>query len=127
LRDARPEHFLFDKDELSGMVDFGAMAVDTVAGDIARLIGEWFNDDRSAHAIAIESYERVRPLDSVETSLIGLFQAATTLLIGERWIRWHFLESRHFDDAQAVTWGLERSIKPLERLVLQTPQFLLRN
>ncbi|MDQ2622431.1 MAG: aminoglycoside phosphotransferase family protein, partial [Actinomycetota bacterium] len=39
LRDARPEHFLFQGNVVSGLVDFGAMDVDTVAGDLARLLG----------------------------------------------------------------------------------------
>ena len=51
LRDARPEHFLFDGDQLSGLVDFGAMAVDSVVGDLARLIGEWLDDDRPAYRL----------------------------------------------------------------------------
>ncbi len=53
---------------------------------------------KPAGQLALESYEQIRPLDAVETSLIGPFQSATALLIGERWIRWHFIEDRHFDD-----------------------------
>jgi len=119
LRDARPEHFLFEGDQLSGLVDFGAMAVDSVVGDLARLIGEWLDDDQSAYQLALESYEQIRPLDPAETSLIGAFQSATALLIGERWIRWHFIEDRCFDDQQAVTQGLARSLKQLERLAFK--------
>ena len=37
LRDARPDHFLFEGGRLSGIVDFGAMGVDCVAGDLSRL------------------------------------------------------------------------------------------
>lgn len=116
LRDARPEHFLFEGDHLSGLVDFGAMAVDSVVGDIARLIGEWFDDDRPAYQLAIESYDQIRPLDPVEMTLIGEFQSATALLIGERWIRWYFVEDRSFDDAGAVARRIARSLKQLERL-----------
>ncbi len=47
LRDARPEHFLFEARRLAGLVDFGAMGIETVAADLARLIGEWFPDDPS--------------------------------------------------------------------------------
>jgi Ser/Thr protein kinase RdoA (MazF antagonist) len=115
LRDARPEHFLFEGDRLNGLVDFGAMAVDSVAGDLARLIGEWLDDDAPSYRLALESYERIRPLDAVETSLIGEFQSAADLLIGERWIRWHFIEDRGFDDRLAVTRGIARSVKRLER------------
>ena len=32
LRDARPEHFLFEGDRLTGLVDFGAMGVDSRGG-----------------------------------------------------------------------------------------------
>ena len=116
LRDARPEHFLFEGDRLSGLVDFGAMGVDCVAGDLARLIGEWLDGDSAARQEALRSYERVRPLDPAEASLIGVFEAATALLIGERWVRWHYLEERHFDDPTAVSKGLERSLKQLGRL-----------
>ncbi len=51
LRDARPEHFLFEDDRVSGLVDFGAMGVDCVAGDLARLMGEWLNGDSAARAL----------------------------------------------------------------------------
>ena len=54
LRDARPDHFLFEGGRLSGIVDFGAMGVDCVAGDLARLIGEWQGGDPAARAAAAE-------------------------------------------------------------------------
>ena len=63
LRDARPEHFLFEGDRVSGLVNFGAMGVDCVAGDLARLIGEWLDGDPTARAEALAAYERIRPLD----------------------------------------------------------------
>ena len=119
LRDARPEHFLFEADRLSGLVDFGAMGVDSVAGDLARLMGEWLDGDLVASEEALAAYEQVRPLDPDEARLIGVFEAATALLIGERWVRWHFVENRHVRDPQAVSKGLERGLKQLDRLVRQ--------
>jgi Ser/Thr protein kinase RdoA (MazF antagonist) len=110
---------------LTGLVDFGAMAVDSVVGDLARLIGEWLNDDRPAYQLALESYEHIRPLDPVEVSLIGAFQSATALLIGERWVRWHFIEDRGFADRQAVTQGLARSLKQLEQFASRAAGFRL--
>ena len=84
LRDARPDHFLFEHDRLSGIVDFGAMEVDCVAGDLARLIGEWARGDSAARAGALQAYERIRPLKPQERSLIGVFESSADLLIGER-------------------------------------------
>lgn len=119
IRDARPEHFLFDNARLSGLVDFGAMGIDSVATDLARLIGEWFDGDRGLRGEALEAYESVRPLDPVEAQLIAVFEAGTALLIGEHWTRWHFVEKRHFDDPQAVTRGLERGLSRVERLACE--------
>ncbi|MHB1560399.1 MAG: phosphotransferase enzyme family protein, partial [Isosphaeraceae bacterium] len=98
LRDARPEHFLFEGDCVTGLVDFGAMGVDCVASDLARLAGEWLDPegDSSLRAEAMAAYERVRPLGAGEAVLIEAFAASTALLIGERWVRWEFVEGRRF-------------------------------
>jgi homoserine kinase type II len=117
LRDARSEHFLFEGDRLSGLVDFGAMGIDSIAADLARLIGDGLDGDPDARREALAAYERIRPLDPAEARLIGVFEATTALLIGERWVRWHYLENRHFDDPEAVSKGLERGVKQLDRLV----------
>jgi Ser/Thr protein kinase RdoA (MazF antagonist) len=116
IRDARPEHFLFDDTRLSGLVDFGAMGVDSVAGDLARLLGEWSGDDDDARRHALAAYERFRPLDPIERALVAVFEAGTGLLIGERWVRWHYVERRHFDHPQAIASGLARGLRHLNRL-----------
>jgi aminoglycoside phosphotransferase (APT) family kinase protein len=117
LRDARPEHFLFEGERLTGLVDFGAMGVESVAADLARLSGEWLDGDLAGRREALASYERVRPLDPAEARLIDVFETTTALLIGERWIRWHYVENRNFDDPQAVLNGLKRGLMRLDRLV----------
>ncbi len=111
LRDARHEHFLFEGDRLSGLVDFGAMGVDTVAGDLARLLGDWLKGDSPARLHALAAYERVQALAPLEQSAIEPFESATALLIGERWVRWHFLEGRRFENPQVVSLGLRAALK----------------
>lgn len=118
LRDARPEHFLFEGGRVSGMVDFGAMGVDCVAGDLARLLGEWLEGNRSVHAEALAAYERIRSLDAAEAALIDPFASASALLIGERWIRWHYVEGRRFDDPSAIPRGIARGVAHLERTLV---------
>ena len=120
LRDARPDHFLFEQSRLTGIVDFGAMGVDCVAGDLARLIGEWQGGDPAARACAQQAYEQVRPLSSIQADLITVFESSADLLIGERWLRWSYLEGRRFEDPQAVPKGLARGLKRLERLIRAT-------
>lgn len=120
LRDARGEHFLFEGERLTGLVDFGAMDIDTVAGDLARLLGDWVGDDRQARAIALESYTAVRPLSDTETRLIEVFEWAADILIGARWLEWGLYARRWFDDPAAVREGLERGVERLERLAAAT-------
>jgi homoserine kinase type II len=125
LRDARPEHFLFEGDRLSGVVDFGAMAVESVTADLARLLGEWLDQDARSRGEALAAYGQTCRLEPVEITLIDLFEKTADLLIGERWIRWHFLEHRRFDDSQAISRGLARGLKRVERLADEVKQMPL--
>jgi homoserine kinase type II len=116
LRDARPDHFLFEGDRLTGLVDFGAMGRDTVAGDLARLMAEAIGPDRPARALALAAYEAIRPLEGPEFALIDDFERANALLGAGRWARWHLLDRRTFDDPEAVSRGLRRGLERLDEI-----------
>jgi len=115
LRDARPEHFLFQGNEVCGLVDFGAMGIETVAADLARLIGEWFAGNPSLRSLSLAAYEQIRPLDPSEAALGAAFEAAADLLIAGHWLRWHFLKERRFVDPMAVQHGIARGLERLQR------------
>ena len=114
LRDARPDHFLFEGDRLTGLVDFGAMSRDSVAGDLARLLSEGVGPSPEARAQAIAAFEGIRPLADREILAIESFGAANAVLGGGRWARWHFLEGRTFGDPGAVLRGLTRGLERLQ-------------
>jgi Ser/Thr protein kinase RdoA (MazF antagonist) len=114
LRDARPDHFLFEDDKLTGLVDFGAMGRDTVAADLARLLAEAVGSDRVARSEALRAYESIRPLVEPEVRSIEAFERANALLGPARWVRWHFLESRVFDEPDAIVRGLRRGLERLD-------------
>jgi Ser/Thr protein kinase RdoA (MazF antagonist) len=114
LRDARPDHFLFEGNRLTGLLDFGAMGRDSVAGDLARLLAEWVGPDRLARAEAVAAFDSVRPLSEVERSSIEAFERANALLGAARWVRWHFFDHRQFEDPGAVSRGLRRGLERLE-------------
>lgn len=116
LRDARPDHFLFEGDRLTGLVDFGAMGRDAVSGDLARLLAEAVGPDRAARAEALAAYDSARPLAGSEAALIDDFERANALLGAGRWARWHFLERRTFDDPEAVARGLRRGLDRIEEV-----------
>jgi Ser/Thr protein kinase RdoA (MazF antagonist) len=117
LRDVRPEHFLFTGDEVTGLVDFGAMGIDTVAADLARLLSEWFGRDLPLRQAALESYTSLRPIESAETLLIDVFEGSSAILGPGHWVRWHFLEGRRFQEPNAVIRGLEKGLERLETWV----------
>ncbi len=110
LRDARPDHFLFEADKLTGLVDFGAMGVEVVAADLARLIGEWFPGDRGSRGEALDAYSQIRHLEAMENSRIGAFERSTALLIGGHWVRCHFVDRRNFENPSAVLEGLRKGV-----------------
>jgi Ser/Thr protein kinase RdoA (MazF antagonist) len=114
LRDARPDHFLFEGDRLSGLVDFGAMGVDTVAGDLARLLGEAVGPDRPARRAAFAAFEAIRRLAPEELQAIEAFERANALLAPSVWIDRHFFERRAFDDPTTTVVGLARCLDRLD-------------
>jgi Ser/Thr protein kinase RdoA (MazF antagonist) len=117
LRDARPDHFLFEGDRLTGLVDLGAMGIDSPATDLARLLTDWVGPDRAAFAEALDAYAAIRPLDPTEAARIDVFSESAAWLGPARWIRWHYVEGRRFDDPDAVRLGLDRTLgRLLERL-----------
>ena len=114
IRDVRPDHFLFDGDELTGLVDFGAMGVDTVATDLARLLGETAGRGEQARGVALDAYDAIRPISPRERAAIEVFEAANAVLGGARWVRWHFVDRRQFADPGAVQAGFRRTLDRLE-------------
>ena len=113
LRDVRPDHFLFTDERLTGLVDFGAMGIDSVATDLARLLGESVGRSVAARQVALDAYEAVRPITLADRAAIGDFEAANALLGGARWVRWHFIQGRSFGDPGAVKAGLSRALLKL--------------
>jgi homoserine kinase type II len=113
LRDARPHHLLFCGERVTGLVDFGAMAIDSVAADLARLSSEWLGADRSARAEGLAAYAAVRPLDPLELALIDVFDDSTALLGGGHWVRWHFVDGQRFANPSAVAVGIARGLERL--------------
>ncbi len=129
LRDIHDEHVLFVGDQVTGIVDFGAMREETVAGDIARLLGslvgahgDAFGSELSvdtpsnrprAWQAGLAVYEAVRPLSDTERELVPLFDQSALLLGAMNWLKWLFVEGRQFSDLARVH---ERLLKLLVQL-----------
>ena len=108
------DHILFQADEVTGVIDFGAMRVDSIATDIARLMGSLVGDDADAWQAGLEAYESVRPLSGEERSLLATLDWANLILAAANWIRWLCLEGRRFEDEKAVQQRIEAILRRLQ-------------
>lgn len=102
LRDIWYEHVLFDGDTVTGLVDFGAMRTDSVAVDVARLLGSYAGAQQSRWHLGLRAYEAVRRLSDDERQLAEAMDLANALMAGLQWISWICLEGRRFEDMARV-------------------------
>jgi Ser/Thr protein kinase RdoA (MazF antagonist) len=114
IRDIHRDHVLFDGERVAGVVDFGAMRVECVAGDIARLLGSLAGNDRDRWTDGLAAYEEVRPLDEDERRLVAVFDDSGVLLSGMNWLRWICLEGRTFPDPERVVARLDEILSRLD-------------
>ena len=56
VRDLRGEHVLFEASQITGIIDFGALAVDHPAGDLARLLNDFSASDTTLFSAGLKSY-----------------------------------------------------------------------
>jgi Ser/Thr protein kinase RdoA (MazF antagonist) len=106
LRDVGHDHILFTEDHVTGVIDFGAAAIDTPAGDVARLLGSMLGDDAARRRFAVAAYESVRPLWPVERGVLALLDSSGVVLAALNWINWLFCDpstlSPHVDRKAAM-------------------------
>lgn len=115
LRDIWYEHVLFHNRNVSGIIDFGAVALDTVATDIARLLTSVEGHITDGWEVGVEEYAAARPLSRLERTALPIFREANILLSGFNWIRWLLIEERHFENEAAVRNRLRAIVDGLDR------------
>jgi homoserine kinase type II len=116
LRDVWSDHVLFTGDDVSGIVDLGAMRTESVATDVARLLGSLVGDDGEGRLAGLASYESVRPLGEQELRLATAIDRGNVVLSGTLWLRWLLVEGRQFDDIGAIVGRLQMGLTRLETL-----------
>lgn len=87
LRDLRGEHVLFTSNRVTGLVDYGAMAIDHPAVDMARLLGDFAEEREDLFGPALRAYRAAG--GEIETSVEFLTQLARTGALGAaiNWLR----------------------------------------
>ena len=96
LRDLWSDHLLFEHEQLSGIIDFGAMRMDEPASDLARMLGSLHPFEFDKRVAAIERYNMKRPSHPVSVSHVDLLDRSASLLTALQWLQWLVLERRKF-------------------------------
>lgn len=102
LRDVRHDQVLFARHEVTGLLDFGAVGVDSIAGDIARFLGSLANDDQKIWQAGIEAYAQHQQLLPAERQAILGFDQGGVICAATNWVRWLFVEGRSFPQIHAL-------------------------
>ena len=105
------DHVLFNNDEVSGIVDFGAMKIESPCLDIARLFGSYADYSSEALRRGISYYGEFRELNELDLSLIELYDRGYVILAGIQWLIWLELEQRMFLDNDSVRQRLQRLVR----------------
>lgn len=119
LRDVWHDHVLFTGDSVTGIIDFDAAAIDSPAGDVARLLGSLVGDAPDPWAVGLESYCQARPLSQVELEAVRFFDASGTVLSAVNWLHWLFRDKAALGaqiDRQACLQRLARLVVRLRIL-----------
>lgn len=116
IRDVWHDHVLFTGERVTGLIDFGALRVDCVAVDLARLLGSLAGNDSSRWQIGLEAYESVRPLQEKEKAMVGILDRSGTVLAAVNWVQWLYRDRRRFADRDAVIRRVRDVVVRLEHL-----------
>jgi Ser/Thr protein kinase RdoA (MazF antagonist) len=133
LRDIWHDHVLFTGDEVTGLVDFGAIDFDTPATDIARLLGSFtsvsplpFREGQGEGSIratldqsqtwhdGLAAYNTIRQLSPDETRATYALSISGNILAGCNWIEWIYHKGRQFENRQQVLKRFQRIVSHME-------------
>lgn len=95
LRDIWSDHVLFTGDQVSGIIDLGAMRIDEAAIDVARLIGSLEPKSPENWLAGVKAYQEFNPTS--ELNRVILLDKVSCLLSAVQWLRWLIVERRQFN------------------------------
>jgi homoserine kinase type II len=116
IRDIWHDHVLFEGDAVAGLIDFGALQTDSVATDVARLLGSLVGDDPAGWQAGLAAYGDIRPLTADERRLVAVLDESSVLMSGLSWFEWVFREARQFDSRATIIARVDENLRRLAHL-----------
>jgi Ser/Thr protein kinase RdoA (MazF antagonist) len=114
IRDVHHEHVLFTGDEVTGLIDFGALRIDTPLVDVARLVGSLVGDDQESRRFALDAYSELRPLSEADCRLIDVLDESGLVLGALNWLIWLYGERRDMGPVGPIVERIEHILLRLE-------------
>src|SRR5262249_29100154 len=96
LCDPWHDHYLFDGERLTGLIDYGAVQPDSPAVDVARTLGSLVEDDEAAWQTGLSAYRAVRPFSLQDEAIARLLDRTGVILSTAQWLM------RLFDSREPV-------------------------
>jgi homoserine kinase type II len=115
IRDVHHDHLLFTGDRVTGLIDFGALRIDTPLADMARLVGSLVADDQPRREQALAAYAQLRPLAEHDRTVIDLLDQCNVVLSGLSWLRWLYLDRRDMGPLPPILSRLDQIIARLNK------------
>jgi Ser/Thr protein kinase RdoA (MazF antagonist) len=116
IRDIHQDHVLFTGDEVTGLIDFGALRIDTPLADIARLVGSLVGDDTAERQFAVDAYSDVRPVSREARRVVDLLDHSGVVLGALNWLMWLYVERRDMGPVQPIVNRLDGLVMRLHRI-----------
>lgn len=114
LCDVWHDHILYTGDEVTGVIDFGAVKLDCVAIDLARLLGSLIPDEPQRMDRALAVWSALRPVPKVVLELVPVLDRVGMVVGLTNWLRWLYLEQRPCSDMSKVMRRMDALLRRIE-------------
>ncbi|HUG93868.1 MAG TPA: phosphotransferase [Planctomycetaceae bacterium] len=116
IRDVWHDHVLFTGDTVTGLIDLAACRSESVAADLARLVGSLAGDDAGQWDLALAAYQQQRPLSVDELGLVPVLDRSGVLLSGLAWLDRRYLRQDETVEVPRVCERLGGIVGRLRRM-----------
>ncbi|HEV3145547.1 MAG TPA: phosphotransferase [Gemmataceae bacterium] len=114
LCDIWHDHVLFIGDNVSGIIDYGSMRIDTPATDLARMLGSLVGGDLSMWNAGFAAYREIRPLDDAEATLARVLDWTGVILGAANWLHRLYFQNWLYENRELVAKRMQTLVERME-------------